>query len=301
MQRQLTTRSPVLLRTLAGSSLLLAGALLVVPASCGGSTTQGAAGSAGTGGSGNASSCDPACSAGRECCSNHCVNPANDPQNCGDCSVKCGAGTYCTTGKCVTPPCNAGCPSGTVCCGTQCCAAGQLCCDPQGPLVTAPMCAAPTAQGTCPLGCAPLCVCASPDTPIATPTGDRPIAELSVGDWVYSMDRDAIVLVPIVETARTPVAHHRVVRVVLANGGVLEISARHPTADGRSFADLRAGDALGGVGIAAVSSVPYAHAYTYDILPGSSSGAYFAAGVPIGSTLLGRHRGTQHDLATQSP
>jgi hypothetical protein len=33
--------------------------------------------------------------------------------------------------------------------------------------------------------------------------------------------------------------------------------------------------------------VPYLHDATYDILPDSSSGAYFASGVLIGSTLAG--------------
>jgi hypothetical protein len=34
-----------------------------------------------------------------------------------------------------------------------------------------------------------------------------------------------------------------------------------------------------------VEIVPYGHPYTYDILPASKSGTYFAAGVLIGSTL----------------
>ncbi|HEX7602282.1 MAG TPA: hypothetical protein VF316_11780, partial [Polyangiaceae bacterium] len=42
---------------------------------------------------------------------------------------------------------------------------------------------------------------------------------------------------------------------------------------------------LGGVAIVAVEEIPYAHAYTYDILPDSDSASYFAAGALIGSTL----------------
>jgi hypothetical protein len=50
----------------------------------------------------------------------------------------------------------------------------------------------------------PLCkrVCASPDTPIATPLGERPIAELRPGDVVYSVDHDAIVAVPLTRVRR---------------------------------------------------------------------------------------------------
>ena len=59
----------------------------------------------------------------------------------------------------------------------------------------------------------------------------------------------------------------------------------HPTADGRSFADLRAGAKLDGVTITSATSIPYAADFTYDILPTSDTGTYFAAGLLIGSTL----------------
>lgn len=68
-------------------------------------------------------------------------------------------------------------------------------------------------------------VCASPNTPIATPIGDRPIAELREGDLVYSVERGAIVAVPIVRVTRTPVHGRHVVRVQLVSGETLEISA----------------------------------------------------------------------------
>lgn len=128
-------------------------------------------------------------------------------------------------------------------------------------------------------------VCASPDTPIATPDGDRPIADLRVGDLVYTVEGDAIQAVPILLTGRTPVAHHQVVRVKLADGHTLEISAGHPTADGRTFGDLRSGTKLDGTAVESVDVVPYTHPFTYDILPASKSGNYFAAGKLIGSTL----------------
>jgi hypothetical protein len=133
-----------------------------------------------------------------------------------------------------------------------------------------------------------LCKCASPDTEIATPGGTRRIAELAVGDLVYSVDRGVVKAVPIVRTQRMPVSGHRVVRVSLESGSVLEISALHPSADGRTFGDLRAGDALGGIAITDAQSVPYRYDATYDILPDSDTGAYFAGGALIGSTLSSR-------------
>jgi hypothetical protein len=134
--------------------------------------------------------------------------------------------------------------------------------------------------------CSEVCECASPDTPIATPSGERAIASLRPGDLVYSVDGAQIVAVPILATHETMIASdHRVVRVRLANGATVEISGGHPTLDGRSFADLRRGGQLGGVGIVEVETIPYAYDRTYDILPASDSGGYFAGGVLIGSTL----------------
>jgi hypothetical protein len=222
---------------------------------------------------------------GFECCGT-CVNTLNDVFNCGKCGNACtGPNPYCHKGVCGTPTCAmTGCPSGEDCCGNQCCTAGQICCDVYGPVATLyPMCVSP-ADGTCPVGCT-ACVCASPDTPIATPAGERHIADIAVGDLVYSVDHGAVVAVPVLRTNRTPVRDHQVVRVTLAGGAVLEVSALHPTADGRTFGDLRAGGTLDRIAILAVERIPYAHPFTYDILPASETHAYYAAGALIGTTL----------------
>jgi hypothetical protein len=129
-------------------------------------------------------------------------------------------------------------------------------------------------------------ICAAPDTPIATPEGDRAIAELRVGDLVYSVDHGAIVAVPIVRAGSTPVQDHRALRILLQGGARLEISPGHPMADGRPLSELRAGGWLDEQhAVEAVELVPYAYARTYDILPASSTGTYFAAGALLGSTL----------------
>jgi hypothetical protein len=133
--------------------------------------------------------------------------------------------------------------------------------------------------------CSSECVCASPDTPIATPKGDRTIASLSVGDLVLSIDHGRLEAVPIRETHRTHVSNHQVIEVVLGGGAILRISAAHPTADGRLFGQLQAGDWLGGREVLSTRVVPYAHDATYDILPESDTGTYFAGGALIGSTL----------------
>jgi hypothetical protein len=248
----------------------------------------GSAGNAGTGGGGHSgvggASCGPTC--GFTCCGAECVNTGNDIHNCGACGTVCaGASPYCNNGKCGTPPCQgATCAAGTTCCEAECCTAGQLCCDVNAG-ASRIACTAATAKGTCPTGCAQ-CKCTAPSTPIATPSGERAISELKVGDLVYSVHHGQLKAVPILLTNRVSVTgSHHMVEVRLSTGSVLSISPSHPTADGRTFADLATGDRLDDVALDSVRRVPYAEAYTYDILPDSDSGAYFAGGVLIGSTL----------------
>jgi hypothetical protein len=146
----------------------------------------------------------------------------------------------------------------------------------------------PASQGICTeltYNCAWGAVCAAPDTPIATPTGVRAIASLRVGDLVYSLHAGSLQAVPIFSVSRTAVRHHRVRRLRLSNGVVLHISAGHPTADGRPFADLAVGDPLGGLHISSIEDVAYLHSHTYDILPASDTGTYVAGGALIGTTL----------------
>lgn len=257
--------------------------------STGGSAGTSTGGSAGTGGtSTDAGVCGEECTkAGFVCCGNKCVNLDNDLKNCGKCGIECTTGEHpsCNAGKCGAPPCSsaAGCTSPQFCCGDTCCAAGKLCCDVPGPLVVGVKCVDPV-DGTCPMGCKQ-CKCAAPDTPIATPRGERKIAELVAGDWVLSVDHGRVVPVRILSVGRTPAKNHSVLRVTLATGRVLQISPAHPTADGRTFAELRAGTTLDGVRIRSSELVAYTERYTFDILPDSDSGSYFAAGVLVGTTL----------------
>jgi hypothetical protein len=128
-------------------------------------------------------------------------------------------------------------------------------------------------------------ICASPDTQIATPSGERPIADLEPGDLVYSRDRHQTVIVPVLTVTRRPVNHHRVVRLELSDGAILEISGPHPTGDLRRLDELSAGDDLDGRRVLSTALVPYGHSHTYDILPASESGDYVANGVWMGTTL----------------
>jgi hypothetical protein len=76
-------------------------------------------------------------------------------------------------------------------------------------------------------------------------------------------------------------------RVRLESGAVLELSPGHPTADGRLFGDIVAGDRLDELNkVVSSELVPYRHERTHDILPASDTGAYFASGALVGSTLV---------------
>lgn len=253
----------------------------------GGSSGSGGA-SGGAGGSGGSSGACGNCDF--QCCGTACINTGNDIKNCGGCGTVCPGNTpYCDHGVCKDkPPCETGtnCIGTATCCGNKCCAVGEICCDVPGPLGTPlPTCNQPV-DGTCPKGCTS-CVCNSPETPIATPSGERRIRDLREGDLVYSLSGGRMIAVPITRTNRVEAPNHQVMRVTLSSGSVLEISPKHPTADGRKFGDLRAGDRLDGVFVVAAEPVAYAHSHTYDILPASDTGTYWAGGVLIASTLAG--------------
>ena len=234
------------------------------------------------------SECSPACGEGRTCCDGECVNTANDGRHCGGCDSPCeGPDSYCTGGSCEDVPCTGVCAGTENCCGVMCCGLGQICCDPQGPIDMGPRCTDPDPDtGTCPQGCAPLCMCNAPDTPIATPNGPIAIADLRVGDLVYSVHEGAVVAVPIaqVRTADVP-ADHQVVRLVLDDGTTVEISPTHPLVDGRTIGDLSVGDSIEGVGVADATLVPYGGDRTYDVLPASDTGTYFVGEARIDSTI----------------
>lgn len=130
--------------------------------------------------------------------------------------------------------------------------------------------------------------CLSAGSRIATPSGERPVETLKIGDLVLSMHQGIVSAVPIKELGRQEVLHHRVVQLELSNGKTIELSATHPTIDGSLAGDLQPGAMLGDVAVIAKSTVSYAGRYTYDILPDSDTGTYMIGGAWMGSTLYYR-------------
>jgi hypothetical protein len=129
-------------------------------------------------------------------------------------------------------------------------------------------------------------ICLALGTRIATPSGEVAVEDLRVGDIVWTLAGGARVAAPLVAVGRTPVpSTHEVVRLEFADGRVVFVSPGHPTDDGRRVGDLRAGDTLDGATIASAELVRYADGFTFDVLPAGASGAYWANGVLLGSTL----------------
>ena len=135
---------------------------------------------------------------------------------------------------------------------------------------------------------APNCpICLTQGTRIATPSGDVAVQDLRIGDLVWTIDaagaRIAAPLIAIGSTAVPPT--HEVVRVVLDDGRVVVASPGHPTTDGRRIGDLRAGDPFDRGRIVSAERELYRDGFTFDVRPTGASGAYWANGVLLGSTL----------------
>ncbi len=135
-------------------------------------------------------------------------------------------------------------------------------------------------------GC-PICLAAGDR--IATPNGEVPVAELRPGMLVWTIDAGRRVAAPISVVSHTPAPFgHRVIRVVLADGRAVVASPGHPTGDGRRIGELDPGDLLDGSRVMTMDLIPYA-GDTWDLLPLSSTGQYWADGVLLGSTLASAH------------
>ena len=138
-----------------------------------------------------------------------------------------------------------------------------------------------------PSGPPPCPICLARGTRIATPFGDVAVEMLQVGDSVWTTDgRGLRVAVPLRRVGTTPVPPtHEVVRLALDDGRVVFVSPGHPTADGRLVGDLVAGDVLDGGRVVSAERVRYDGGATFDVLPAGATGAYWANGVLLGSTL----------------
>ena len=130
-------------------------------------------------------------------------------------------------------------------------------------------------------------ICLAGSTLIGTPSGAIPVRDLRKGMLVWTATRSgARMLAVIQETVRRPVpANVSLVHLVLGDGRELFVSASHPTFAGQPIGELHVGGILDGARVVRAELEPFADDATYDILPSGETGAYWANGILLGSTL----------------
>lgn len=129
-------------------------------------------------------------------------------------------------------------------------------------------------------------ICLADTTRIDTPAGPRPVTDLRPGNLVWTIGASGERLAaPILEvgSVQAPLGHE-VLRVGLADSRSVTASPGHPTADGSRIGSLEVGEMLDGTVIVAIERLPY-RGRTYDLLPAGATGAYWADGILLGTTL----------------
>ncbi len=130
-------------------------------------------------------------------------------------------------------------------------------------------------------------ICLSADTQIDTADGKINVKDIHDGTIVWSVDsnhnkiQSKIIKINSVFVGNT----HKVIDLKLADGRELFVSPNHPTYDGRKISDLKAGEKYDGSTVKSMELVKYSYQFTYDILPDSQTGYYFANGILVGSAL----------------
>jgi hypothetical protein len=138
-----------------------------------------------------------------------------------------------------------------------------------------------------PAGQPPCPICLALGTLIDAPAGAVAVERLRIGDPIWTMDsaghRVAGVVIALGSTPAPP--GHQVVSLRLADGRSVTASPGHPLADGRRLGDVRAGDVVDGSLVIAASLIRYDGAETMDLVASGATGAYYAGGIPLRSTL----------------
>lgn len=170
------------------------------------------------------------------------------------------------------------------------CSAGpEQCCTDDGRLATP---CGPIGGGACENAtcrgedgrCFP-CRCLAADVRIDTPEGELPVSAIEAGTIVWSMHEGERRAVRVIRAARAAVPDdHLVYRVRLADGREVRLSEGHPFANGARPEELAIGASLDASTVIEASRVRYDDAFTYDLLPESDSGAYWANGILVRST-----------------
>ncbi len=113
------------------------------------------------------------------------------------------------------------------------------------------------------------------------------VKEVKIGMRVWSQNaRGEKIVGTVIRVSKTLVPKtHRVIHLVLSDKREAWVSPGHPTVNGAPVGSLRPGDSYDGATVVSVELVPYQDGYTYDLLPDSDTGSYWANGIRLGSTL----------------
>lgn len=129
--------------------------------------------------------------------------------------------------------------------------------------------------------------CLAKGTLIDTPNGQVPVEQLRKGMTVWTLDDSGNrVAATVAGTTVTPVPPSwQMVRVKLNDGRTVTASLGHPTSEGRVLGDYQVGDTLDGGLLVEVVYVEYDCGATYDLLPSSWTGFYWANKILLKSIL----------------
>jgi hypothetical protein len=128
-------------------------------------------------------------------------------------------------------------------------------------------------------------ICLAAGTLIDTPNGAVPVAQVRVGMKVWTLGPGGVrQAVPVLRVAGMVGGPGFLVHLGLADGRQLWVSPHHPLPDGRRVGELVRGDQVDGSRVVLDQLLPSA-ASTYDLLPAGPTGAYWADGILLGSTL----------------
>jgi len=130
-------------------------------------------------------------------------------------------------------------------------------------------------------------ICLSANSEIKTPNGDVNVKDIKDGMMIWSTDSNGVIVKSkVIKINNVFVGNtHKVIDLQLDDGRELFVSPNHPTYDVRVIADLKVGETYDGSRVKSIELVPYKYQFTYDVLPDSQTGNYFANGVLVGSTL----------------
>jgi hypothetical protein len=144
-----------------------------------------------------------------------------------------------------------------------------------------------TVTSRTPSGRLPCPICLAAHTLIATPRGAVRVIDITPGMVIWTLSADGRrVAAPVLAIGNMQVpAGHLMVRLKLADGRHLLASPGHRTGDGRPLGALAVGDKVDGSTVTGWELVPYAGDRTYDLLPKGPTGAYWADGILLSSTL----------------